>query len=43
LVPAVLFLVALLVFWSYPISRRYAEEVRAELDTRRRKTEEPDQ
>jgi glycoside/pentoside/hexuronide:cation symporter, GPH family len=35
-VPAVFFLAALFVFWSYPISRRYAEEVRAELETLRK-------
>jgi Na+/melibiose symporter-like transporter len=36
LVPAILFLVALVAFWGYPISRRYAAEVRAELDERKR-------
>jgi Na+/melibiose symporter-like transporter len=36
LVPAVLFLVALVAFWGYPISRGYAAKVRAELDERKR-------
>jgi glycoside/pentoside/hexuronide:cation symporter, GPH family len=36
LVPALFFLVAFLVFWSYPISRQFAVKVRAELEERRR-------
>ncbi len=35
-VPAMFFLIAFLVFWRYPISRRFATQVRAELDDRRR-------
>jgi glycoside/pentoside/hexuronide:cation symporter, GPH family len=36
LVPALFFLASFLVFWRYPIGRRFATQVRAELDERRR-------